>query len=167
MDSSGNLYVGGYFTSAGGAAANHIARWDGTAWSTLVQGLDELWQRRILREQGSHAYDFSHDRIREVAYQEISPPRRRQLHQQVAQTLEHLHAEDISTVSAQLALHYERAGMFDEAAGYYHRAGERARQVFASQEAIAYLQHGLELLKLVPESAGARILCINSAMQQS
>ena len=35
---------------------------------TFVRGLDELWQRRIVREQGANAYDFSHDRIRETAY---------------------------------------------------------------------------------------------------
>ena len=32
------LYVGGYFTAAGGTSANYIARWDGTAWSALGSG---------------------------------------------------------------------------------------------------------------------------------
>ncbi|MCX5652845.1 MAG: hypothetical protein NTU45_15865 [Planctomycetota bacterium] len=32
------LYVAGYFTSAGGVAANQIARWNGTAWSALASG---------------------------------------------------------------------------------------------------------------------------------
>jgi len=32
---SGNLYVGGSFTSAGGSSANYIARWDGSAWHSL------------------------------------------------------------------------------------------------------------------------------------
>lgn len=30
------LYVGGYFTEAGGVTVNHIARWDGTSWSELA-----------------------------------------------------------------------------------------------------------------------------------
>ncbi|MDQ2906956.1 MAG: hypothetical protein M3Y81_25885 [Chloroflexota bacterium] len=30
----------------------------------LVRGLDELWQRRIVRERGGDAYDFSHDKLR-------------------------------------------------------------------------------------------------------
>ncbi len=30
------LYVGGYFTTAGGVTVNHIARWDGTSWSELA-----------------------------------------------------------------------------------------------------------------------------------
>ena len=39
---------------------------------TLVRALDELWQRRLIREQGDNGYDFSHDRIREVAYASVS-----------------------------------------------------------------------------------------------
>lgn len=31
-----DLYVGGNFTTAGGNTANHIAKWDGSAWSPLV-----------------------------------------------------------------------------------------------------------------------------------
>src|SRR6185503_4148795 len=33
------LYVGGYFTSAGGVAASRIARWDGSSWSALGSGI--------------------------------------------------------------------------------------------------------------------------------
>src|SRR5205085_11986605 len=36
-----NLYAGGLFTNAGGATANHIAKWDGSAWSTLGGGIDD------------------------------------------------------------------------------------------------------------------------------
>jgi hypothetical protein len=34
------LYAGGYFTTAGGAAARRIARWDGCNWSALGSGMD-------------------------------------------------------------------------------------------------------------------------------
>jgi AAA ATPase domain/Bacterial transcriptional activator domain len=46
----------------------------------LVGGLDELWRRRIVRDQGADAYDFTHDRVREVAYRTLSPARRRRTH---------------------------------------------------------------------------------------
>ncbi|MGH2544284.1 MAG: hypothetical protein ACRDIB_15935, partial [Ardenticatenaceae bacterium] len=35
----GTLYAGGDFTRVDGIAANHIARWDGTAWNALSSGL--------------------------------------------------------------------------------------------------------------------------------
>jgi trimeric autotransporter adhesin len=33
------LYAGGFFTSAGGIAANRVARWNGQAWSALSSGV--------------------------------------------------------------------------------------------------------------------------------
>jgi hypothetical protein len=35
---NGDLVVGGFFTTAGGVAANSIARWNGSTWSTLGTG---------------------------------------------------------------------------------------------------------------------------------
>ncbi len=37
---AGNLYAGGYFPKAGGAAASNIAKWDGSSWSALGGGVD-------------------------------------------------------------------------------------------------------------------------------
>jgi predicted ATPase len=74
----------------------------------LVRGLDELWQRQIVREHGDNTYDFSHDRIREVAYGEMSAARRRLLHRRVAAALEVVYAEGLDAVSGQIAAHYER-----------------------------------------------------------
>jgi hypothetical protein len=38
---NGDLVAGGFFNLAGGATANHIARWDGTAWSPFGDGLND------------------------------------------------------------------------------------------------------------------------------
>ena len=40
LDGQGNLYAGGYFTTAGGGSANHVARWDGEAWHALGSGME-------------------------------------------------------------------------------------------------------------------------------
>ena len=51
---------------------------------TLVDSLDELWRRQIVRERSEgtsgSSYDFSHDKIRQVAYRNVGPARRRHLH---------------------------------------------------------------------------------------
>ena len=117
---------------------------------TLVRGLDELWQRRIVREQGADAYDFSHDKIREVAYAEVSAARRRLLHRQVALALEAVHTRDLDAVSGQVASHYERAGLLKQAIPYYQRAAEVESRISAYDEAIDYLTHGLTLLRRQP-----------------
>jgi len=39
VDSSGNVYVGGGFTTAGDVPAENVAKWDSTAWSALGTGI--------------------------------------------------------------------------------------------------------------------------------
>ena len=41
VDSSDNVYVGGYFWEAGDVSVNHIAKWDGTSWSALGSGVED------------------------------------------------------------------------------------------------------------------------------
>jgi hypothetical protein len=38
--SGSDVYVGGYFTAAGGVEANNIAKWNGSVWSALGSGID-------------------------------------------------------------------------------------------------------------------------------
>src|SRR2546428_224512 len=37
-----DVSAGGYFTRAGGSAANYIAKWNGTSWSALGSGMGGL-----------------------------------------------------------------------------------------------------------------------------
>ncbi|HEV3471966.1 MAG TPA: AAA family ATPase, partial [Actinomycetota bacterium] len=117
---------------------------------TLVRGLDELWRRRIIREQGSNAYDFSHDKIREVAYALLGPIRRSRLHLSIARALEVIHAQDLDRVGGEVATHYEHAGSPSEAIPYYVRAAAVAQSVFANEEAIGFLKRALRLLRELP-----------------
>ncbi len=116
----------------------------------VVQGLDELWQRRIVREQGAgmaQGYDFSHDKLRKQAYDALSPAQRHLLHRRVAESLEAVYAEDLDTLSSQVAAHYERAGLFERAIPYYRRAGEVALGIYANTEAIAAFERAAALLE--------------------
>jgi DNA-binding SARP family transcriptional activator len=119
---------------------------------TVVRSLDELWRRRIIREHGTNAYDFTHDRLRDVAYLELSLARRRLLHRRLARALETLHAQDTTPVSAQLAHHYEHAGQTEWAIHHLRAAAGHACRVYAYRESIAFLNHGLDLLRSLPAS---------------
>jgi predicted ATPase/DNA-binding SARP family transcriptional activator len=118
---------------------------------SAVRALDELWHKRIVREHGANSYDFTHDKLREVAYGEISAPQRRMLHRRVAQALEARHIEEnLDSVSGQIASHYERAGMIEQALPFYQRAAAVAQRVYANEDAISLLSRSLELLELLP-----------------
>lgn len=112
--------------------------------ATVVQNLDELWQRQLVRVQNDASYDFSHDGIRAVAYDAIGPIRRGILHLHVAQALAEVHADDIDAFSGQIATHYERAAEPDQAIAFYRRAAAAAQRIYANAEAVRLYRYLLE-----------------------
>jgi DNA-binding SARP family transcriptional activator/tetratricopeptide (TPR) repeat protein len=127
----------------------------------LMLGLDELWQRRIVRSVQNNSFDFSHDKIRDVAYAELNPMRQRYWHLRVAQTLERSYAGDLDPVGAQLAAHYEQAGEVLRAVSFYQRAAEVTQRVYAYEEATGLLRHGLRLLNNLPDRVSHKELQLN------
>ena len=117
----------------------------------LVDQLDELWRRRIIRDQGL-TYDFSHDKLRTVAQEMLSPARRRQLHRAVAEAIAVEFRHDLEAASPQLAAHYDQAGMVEPAIDAYRVAGARAVAVSALDEAVTMFRRALSLLAEVPPS---------------
>jgi DNA-binding SARP family transcriptional activator/predicted ATPase len=126
-----------------------------TDWDedSLSRAMEELWQRRIIDGQGAGAYDFTHDLLREVAYAELSPIRRRSLHRRAGRALEELYAPDLEAVSGWLAAHYDLAGMPDEAIRHYKIAASVARRRFADAEAAELIRRALRLCREFPETA--------------
>jgi DNA-binding SARP family transcriptional activator/tetratricopeptide (TPR) repeat protein len=116
----------------------------------VVEAVDELWRRRIMREFGD-GYDFSHDLLRETAYAQISPPRRWLLHRRIAQGLELLQADGTDAISAQLADQYARGGRPVRAVAYYRRAADIAANRFAYAESIRLHQKALSIVRGLPE----------------
>lgn len=126
-----------------------LARASGQSEEAVVQGLDELWQRRIIREQGegiTETYDFSHDKLREIACASLSSARQRLLHRRIAEAFEDIFVDALDTVSGQIAAHYERAGLPEKAIPYYRRAGETALRFYVNADAIAAFQRATMLL---------------------
>jgi DNA-binding SARP family transcriptional activator len=118
--------------------------------SALVRALDELWRRHIVRVQADERWDFSHDRIREVAYAGIGPARRRLIHRRIAQAMELLFAGCLDEVSASIAVHLDRGGQPARAVPFLERAAAVATRVSASEEAIRCLTCALALLETLP-----------------
>jgi DNA-binding SARP family transcriptional activator len=117
---------------------------------SLVRALDELWRRHIVRVQADERWDFSHERIREVAYAGIGPARRRLIHRRIAQAMELLFGARLDEVSASIAVHLDRGGQPARAVPFLERAAAVATRVSASAEAIRCLTYALSLLERLP-----------------
>lgn len=129
-----------------------VASVTGIGEQQLVDRIDELWRRRIIRDQG-RTYDFSHDKLRAVALELVSPARRRQLHRDIAEAIAS-DLDDLDAAAARLAAHYDQAGMVEPAITAYRAAGARAAGVSALEEAVMMFRRALSLLADVPASSG-------------
>jgi DNA-binding SARP family transcriptional activator/predicted ATPase len=120
-----------------------------TDWDegSVSHALDELWRRRIVESRGTSEYDFTHDRLREVACAELSPVRQRYWHRRVARALAEVHGADIESWNGQIASHFEQAGLAEEAIERYWRAAAYARQRYADTEAADLLRRALTLCR--------------------
>jgi len=113
----------------------------------LVDLLDELLDRAIIREQHDDTYDFTHGLLREVAYGTLSRTRRRLLHRRVAEIVEERQQGTLTGLqTAALAHHYEEAGNREKATHYLLLAGDQARQLYANNEAEHFYQRAIPLL---------------------
>ncbi len=125
-----------------------------TDWDegSVSNALDELWRRRIIESRAGSEYDFTHDRLREVAGSELSLVRQRYWHRRVARALAEVYAADIENWSGQIASHFEQAGMAEEAIVYYQRAAAYARERYADTETADLVRRALALCRGFSES---------------
>lgn len=109
---------------------------------------DEWLDTSMDPRTGDVVYRFEHVLTRDVAYESLLVRARRALHHRAATTIERLYAGALDEHLLSLAEHHDHAGNALEAAGYYERAGDRARKLFANVEAAdAYVR----ALALLPE----------------
>jgi DNA-binding SARP family transcriptional activator len=116
-----------------------------------AEGLEELVRRRVLHGVGER-FDFTHDRVREVVYAELLPPRRKLLHRQVAEALEALYADNLEPHYAALGTHFHAGDVWGKALPYLRQAGAQALSRSAYREAGACFEQALATLEHLPES---------------
>jgi DNA-binding SARP family transcriptional activator len=117
----------------------------GLAAGEAAECIEELVARRILHTIGERL-DFTHDRIREVAYELVLPAHRKLLHRAVATALESRSTGDLAAQALALGRHYAAADVWDRAWPYLAQAGTRAAARYAHREAIACFEQALRAL---------------------
>jgi class 3 adenylate cyclase/tetratricopeptide (TPR) repeat protein len=90
---------------------------------------------------------FHHALVQDVAYSRLLRKRRRELHLKVAEAAERLYGAGDDSIDL-LARHLHLAEAGDKAIQYLVRAGERAKRLFANDEALIHLGHAADLARL-------------------
>jgi tetratricopeptide (TPR) repeat protein len=94
---------------------------------------------------GEQVFAFRHTLTQETVYSSLLRSQRPDLHRTVAECIEALYAPDLSSQAEVLALHYDRARVWDKAMQYALQAGDRARARFSNREAIEYYGRAIQL----------------------
>jgi tetratricopeptide (TPR) repeat protein len=122
-------------------------------------------KHRLVGERGSrqvgpqrlYLYRFRHGLFQQHLYSRLGESEREVLHRDVGETLEELYGEGAAEeVPAQLARHFQEARMALRASYYLYHAGERARRLGASLEAVQLYRSGLRAAS-GPQASGALI----------
>jgi tetratricopeptide (TPR) repeat protein len=118
----------------------------------VVEAIDEALARSLLTETApltagsAPSYGFPYEALRKTAYESATLARRRLLHGRAADILTRRYERDPATTrAATVADHLQLAGRDAEAARWWWRAAEGARELYAHAEARAHLVRALAL----------------------
>jgi DNA-binding SARP family transcriptional activator/predicted ATPase len=117
----------------------------GRSVEETAEGLDELVGRGLVRELAGPepAYDFTHEKLRTLVYEDVGKARRRLLHGRVADALSR--STRGPERAALLAQHLRLSGDLAGAAEQHRLAGEQAASLLAHADALEHFDAALAL----------------------
>ncbi|MGH2588642.1 MAG: ATP-binding protein [Dehalococcoidia bacterium] len=130
-----------------------LERVSGLPRDDLLEALGEAESARLISRPAPTPgrYRFAHALVREARYDQLSVADRVRLHRRVGEALEQLYAPDPAPHLTELAYHFWQAapgGDADTAVVYLRRAGDRALELLAHEEAVRHYETVLHALAL-------------------
>ncbi len=125
--------------------AETLRRASGRSEEETVDALEELVAHGLVREGAGEGavYDFSHQKLRALVYEQTALARRQLLHGRVAAALSGPRAS--GEQAALVAQHLRLAGDQEGAAEHYRLAAEHAVSLYAHADALEHMQAALAL----------------------
>jgi tetratricopeptide (TPR) repeat protein/predicted Ser/Thr protein kinase len=130
----------------------------------LLDTLDEASSAQLLHAEGQDSFVFSHDKIREVLYEELNPIRRKRMHQRIGEGLEKMYAADIQNHVQELSHHFTESGDLPRSLRYSLQAADQARRLFASDDALRYYDQAREAAEALDQTG--ELASIHSAIAE-
>jgi DNA-binding CsgD family transcriptional regulator/tetratricopeptide (TPR) repeat protein len=138
---------------SGGISGNVLEEGDETE---ILLVLEEALQSGIIERKVLElaSYQFTHSLVRDTLYEELTTPERVRLHRLAGETIETLHGSSLDAHLSQLAHHFleaSQSGNSGKAVHYAERAGDRASEMVAYEEAIRLYGMALQALQLAEQ----------------
>ena len=133
---------------------DHVRGVAGQDEDRALAALERLLSTHLLREVtgdvGEALYSFSHDKVRQVVYDDLSAARRRVQHRRA---LDVMAQPSTRAPAVRLAYHAIRAQAWDQAVRWCEDAADAAVGVFAYSSAASLYEQALNSLERLPGSA--------------
>ncbi len=127
----------------------------------------EAARARLVHTDQLGGFTFSHDKIRECLYAEVSASRRRHLHGLIGHLLQERSRQEETRHQvyqlAELAFHFTRSDDRERGVDYSLRAASQALRTFAPEEALSHYRTALELLRPSDRRRGDLLLNLGEA----
>ncbi|MGD8476898.1 MAG: AAA family ATPase [Burkholderiales bacterium] len=120
----------------------------------LNNALARLQAAEFVYEAGLYPdveYTFKHALTHEVAYGGLTQERKRAIHAQIVEAIEHGYANRLEEHIERLAHHALRGDVWDKAVRYLRQAGQRAFARSANAESVKWWEQALEATEHLPE----------------
>ena len=121
-----------------------------------LQRLEFLFERTGSQEP---VYVFKNALTQDVAYESLLTPRRQAVHAAAGHAMERLYPDWLAEHYEALAHHFTLGAVWEKAFDYLTKSGDKARQAYANQEAVAFYTHAIEVSgRVTPPLEDARLL---------
>jgi tetratricopeptide (TPR) repeat protein len=125
-----------------------VGRATGMPSGEMLAALDKLERAAIIRPAGERLFDFTHDLVRDAAYQMTSGPRRALVHHHIARALSESH-DGNGALAGDIVHHASLAGDHELAANAAVEAGKHCLRFFAYSEAVNVARRGLQIVEAI------------------
>jgi len=115
----------------------------------LSRYMKELKHLELIQEKSLSPeieYMFKNAVTKDVIYSSLLLQHRKELHRKIAEAIERLYWEKKEEYLEMLAYHYLHSDAIDKSITYLIKAGEKAKSIYANNEAIEYFRKALDLM---------------------
>src|SRR5215468_6548237 len=129
--------------------------------TALKNALAQLEDAELVFRRGDPPeaiYSFKHALVQEAAYENMLKSRRQVLHLRIAETLRDRFQTTAEAQPEVVAHHFTQAGLSEVAVEWWVKAGDRALDRSANNEAIAHLEKAIRLAEGLADGRAQRLL---------
>ena len=127
----------------------------------------ELIERGIVAHVSGEEYAFASDVLRDVLYERLLPPDRREIHLAIARAVEKVFRDRLDQHYPLLALHYREAGEAHQAAEYFMKAGRKVASDYSHRMALDHYLEALSILEGLPDTDRQRKMALHRVVAET